>query len=408
MTKQKRGDCMSVQDRFLRYVSIDTQSDPESPTAPSTMKQLDLARLLKEEMEEMGLSDVYLSDTGVVYGTLKADQPAGLEAIGLIAHMDTAKEMPGKDVKPRVIHAWDGNKIQLNEKWSMTKEAFPALNDVVGDDTVVTDGTTLLGADDKAGIAIILETVQQMAKESGRKRDIYVAFTPDEEIGRGVENFELDRFPVEFAYTLDGGEVHGVEYETFNAAGAKITIQGASVHPGSAKDKMVNAALIGAEYAMMMPGYMTPAHTEGREGFIHLISIEGDCEHAALEYILRDHDKEGLKAKKAILEQAAAMIRTLYGNVIDVNIYDQYENMKDYMHGDFRAVNKACEALRACGLEPVSLPVRGGTDGAVLTAKGLITPNLGTGGGNYHGRFEFVSVNKMEKMMDVLRHIIEE
>ncbi|MCF0245294.1 MAG: tripeptide aminopeptidase PepT, partial [Ileibacterium sp.] len=245
---------MSVQDRFLRYVSIDTQSDPESPTAPSTMKQLDLARLLKEEMEEMGLSDVYLSDTGVVYGTLKADQPAGLEAIGLIAHMDTAKEMPGKDVKPRVIHAWDGNKIQLNEKWSMTKEAFPALNDVVGDDIIVTDGTTLLGADDKAGIAIILETVQQMAKESGRKRDIYVAFTPDEEIGRGVENFELDRFPVEFAYTLDGGEVHGVEYETFNAAGAKITIQGASVHPGSAKDKMVNAALIGAEYAMMMPG----------------------------------------------------------------------------------------------------------------------------------------------------------
>ena len=399
---------MSILDRFLRYIALDTQSDPESMTSPSTEKQLVLARMLKEEMEEIGLEDVYLSDTGVVYGTLKADQPAVKEPIGFIAHMDTAQEMPGKNVKPRIIQSWDGSKINLNDQWSMTMEDFPALNAVMGDDIIVTDGTTLLGADDKAGIAIIMETMANLARETGRKRDLVIAFTPDEEVGRGVENFELERFPVAYAYTLDGGEVEGVEYETFNASSAKIWIEGKSIHPGSAKDKMVNAALIAAQYAMLMPGYMTPTHTQGREGFIHLIHLEGDCEQARLEYILRDHEKAGLAAKKDLIEKAAEMIRCEHGDIIKVEIKDQYENMRDYMNGDFRAVDKACAALRKAGIEPESLPVRGGTDGAMLTQRGLITPNLGTGGGNYHGRFEFVSVNKMEKMMEVLKNIAED
>lgn len=398
---------MSIEDKFLKYVSYDTQSDEESITTPSTLKQLKLAEALAEECRQMGFDSVVLDEGGVVYALLKGN---GLdkEAIGLLAHMDTAMEISGADIKPRIVKNYDGGTIVLNEEYSMNPEQFPILEKVVGDDLIVTDGTTLLGADDKAGIAIIMQTLEEIISSGVPHGDIAVAFTPDEEVGRGVESFDLEKFPVEYAYTVDGGNPAGIDYETFNAASAKIDIQGVSIHPGDAKDKMVNACLAAMEFNALLPEKEIPACTSNREGFYHLVSMDGNVDHARLNYILRDHDKEQFEARKQAILKAAETINATYGpGTATAHVRDQYYNMVEFMK-DERPVEKARQALKAAGLEPVSKPVRGGTDGAMLSARGLFTPNLGTGSGNHHGRYEFASIQKMNKMVEVIKNILLE
>lgn len=399
---------MSALDKFLKYVSFDTQSDPESETVPSTAKQLVLARVLEQELKDLGLSDVKLADTGVVYATLPATQGRENDVqIGLISHMDTAGEMSGKDVRPRIIKNYDGGVIELNEEFSMSPERFGELNKVIGDDLVVTDGTTLLGGDDKAGIAIIMESLEKMIKEGRPHGTVWVAFTPDEEIGKGVEHFDYGHFKADFAYTVDGGDIEYVEYETFNAALADVTFTGRSIHPGSAKGRMINAAAAAVQFASVLPQWQRPEFTEGYEGFLHLLHMEGECEKAHLQYLIRDHDRTLFEKKKEILRNAQALVNSLYEGCCHLEIHDQYYNLKDYMNGDMHSVERAKKALREAGLEPRSNPIRGGTDGAVLSQNGLITPNLGTGMANCHGRYEFVSVNKMEQMSDIVCDILE-
>lgn len=402
---------MSIEDKFLRYVSCDTQSNPNSSTSPSTAKQLVLADILKSELEAMGLEDVRRTEEGIVYATLPATGSADgkkYSSIGLIAHMDTAQEITGKDVKPRIIRHWNGRKIQLNDEYSMSPNDFPQLNRVIGDDIVVTDGTTLLGADDKAGVAIIMQTVEELKNEHPEHGKIMVAFTPDEEIGRGTENFDLEYFDVDFAYTIDGGDIEEVDYETFNAAQATVTIHGKSIHPGASKHLMINAAQIAAQFAMLMPQDQTPATTEGREGFIHLLGLEGKCEYARLVYIIRDFDSWEFTRRKELMKDAVKLINTQYGNVASIEIEDQYENMFNYIQKDLQAVDRAYAGLHKLGIHGKSNPVRGGTDGSMLSAKGLITPNLGTGGGNCHGRFEFASLDEMKTMVRILKEIAKE
>lgn len=399
---------MSALDKFLKYVSFDTQSDPERETVPSTAKQLVLARVLEQELKDLGLSDVKLADTGVVYATLPATQGRENDVqIGLISHMDTAGEMSGKDVRPRIIKNYDGGVIELNEEFSMSPERFGELNKVIGDDLVVTDGTTLLGGDDKAGIAIIMESLEKMIKEGRPHGTVWVAFTPDEEIGKGVEHFDYGHFKADFAYTVDGGDIEYVEYETFNAALADVTFTGRSIHPGSAKGRMINAAAAAVQFASVLPQWQRPEFTEGYEGFLHLLHMEGECEKAHLQYLIRDHDRTLFEKKKEILRNAQALVNSLYEGCCHLEIHDQYYNLKDYMNGDMHSVERAKKALREAGLEPRSNPIRGGTDGAVLSQNGLITPNLGTGMANCHGRYEFVSVNKMEQMSDIVCDILE-
>ena len=398
---------MAVEKRLMHYASFDTQSSEESTSAPSTKKQLELAKDLKKECEALGFDSVKLTDTGIVYAYLNANTTKEMDRIGFIAHMDTASEITGANVKCRVIQDYDGSKIQLNEEYSMAPDEFPALSNCIGDDLIVTDGTTLLGADDKAGIAIILEAMEQLIQSKKEHGFIAVAFTPDEEVGRGVENFDLDQFPVDYAYTIDGDRIDSVDYETFNAAQAVVTFQGTSIHPGDAKDRMVNACLLAMEYANTLPKKQTPSHTQGRQGFYHMVSMEGICENAKLTYIIRNHSKQNFLAQKAKMEAIAAKMNEKYGDRVHVSIRDQYENMRQYMHGDMRSVNKAKYALRQCGISPISTPVRGGTDGAMLTVRGLICPNLGTGSFNHHGRFEFASVQKMQKMVEIVLKIVE-
>lgn len=399
---------MSVIDKFLHYVSFDTQSDEHSTTAPSTMKQLDLAKELEKELHDLGIENAKVDPYGIVYASLAPTSGKENEkAIGLIAHMDTAGEMSGKDVHPRIVKAYAGDDIVLNEQFSMNPGQFPALNAVIGDDVIVTDGTTLLGADDKAGVAIIMAALEKILTENIPHGQLWIAFTPDEEVGRGVENFDLEKFPADFAYTVDGSEIDCVDYETFNAAMAEVKFKGASIHPGEAKDKMINAAGLAVTYASMLPQWAKPEHTCDREGFIHLLEMSGDCENASLSFIVRDHDHDLFEHKKEIMKDVAKYINDLYPESCTVTLRDQYLNMKDYMHGDFEAVERAKAALEKCGITPRSLPIRGGTDGAMLTKRGLITPNLGTGGGNFHGRFEFASIQKMEKMVDVVCQILK-
>ena len=398
---------MAVEKRLMHYASFDTQSSEESSTAPSTAKQLVLAKELAEECESLGFDHVELTKEGIVYAYLNANCDEEFDRIGFIAHMDTASEITGANVKCRIVKNYDGKTIQLNSEYSMDPEEFPALNTVIGDDLIVTDGNTLLGADDKAGIAIILEAIDQLIASKKNHGFIAVAFTPDEEIGRGVENFDLKKFPVDYAYTIDGDRIDSVDYETFNAAQAVVTFQGTSIHPGDAKDRMVNASLLAVQYASYLPKLQTPAHTCGRQGFYHLVGMEGICEDAKLTYIIRNHSKKNFIAQKEKMVHIADIMNKKYGNRVSVQIRDQYENMRQYMNGDMRSVNKAKYALRQCGISPISVPVRGGTDGAMLTAQGLICPNLGTGSFNHHGRFEFASVQKMQKMVEIVLKIVE-
>ncbi|TGY66684.1 peptidase T [Dubosiella muris] len=397
---------MSAADKLLNYVTFDTQSDENSETTPSTEKQRKLARALVKECQALGMDEVREKD-GTVYATLEANTSEPRTPIGFVAHMDTASELSGANVKARRVERYDGGVIALNEQYAMDPATFPALKKVVGDDLIVTDGTTLLGADDKAGIAIIMQALEEIIRDDAPHGRIAVAFTPDEEIGRGVDHFDLSLFPVEYAYTVDGDRIDAVDYETFNAAQATVSIQGTSIHPGDAKDRMVNAALLAVEFASMLPEDQTPAKTEGREGFYHLVSMEGECESATLTYILREHDAEKFEKQIETIERVRDTLNEKYGDRIEVAVRRQYANMKDYMKGDMRAVERARKAIEKAGLEPVSIAVRGGTDGAMLTQRGLICPNLGTGSYNHHGRFEFASVQQMDRMVRIVRDIVE-
>lgn len=397
---------MSVEEKLLKYVTYDTQSDDSSSTIPSTAKQLALAKVLAEECAKLGFDSVK-EKQGTVYALLETNTKEHFDAIGLIAHMDTAQELSGKNVKPRIVKNYDGKTIQLNERYQMDPSYFPSLKNREGHDLIVTDGTTLLGADDKAGLAIIMQTMEEVIQSKKPHGKIAVAFTPDEEIGRGVVAFDLDEFPVDYAYTVDGDRVNAIDYETFNAAQATITIQGTSIHPGEAKDKMVNAALLAVEFASHLPKDEIPAKTEGRQGFYHLVSIEGVCESAKLVYILREHDLEKFENQIATVEKIGAEMNAIYGNRIEVHIQKQYANMKEYMHDDMKSVEKAKRAIQKAGFEPVSTAIRGGTDGAMLTERGLICPNLGTGSYNHHGRFEFADIQEMNTMVEIVKDILE-
>ena len=398
---------MRVEERFLKYVVVDTQSDEYSQTSPSTEKQLVLANMLAAELKGLGLENAHVDEYGVVYGKLAANAQ-GYPAIGLNAHMDTATDLSGANVKPRTIHSYDGGVIHLNEEVEMDPAQFPLLKEHVGEDLIVTDGTTLLGADDKAGIAEIMTMAETLLQESREHGKICLAFTPDEEVGRGTDHFRVPEFGADFAYTVDGGEVDCVDYENFNAASAEIQIQGLSIHPGSAKDKMINALLVAMEFHSMLPVQKNPAYTEGYEGFHHLTDLHGECEHAYMSYIIRNHSEELFEQQKAEFQRVADYLNQKYPeNTVQLQIHDSYANMRTIIEKDMRIIELVKTSMKQIGLEPRSMAIRGGTDGARLTYDGLPCPNLGTGGYNYHGKYEFASIQEMQKSVELLLKIVE-
>ena len=396
----------TVSERFLRYVSFDTQSDEESATCPSTAKQKVLGQAIVEEMLTMGIADARMDEHGYVYGTVPGDQ--SLPTIGLIAHMDTAPGCSGANIKPQIVE-YNGGDVCLNAEQGiyMSPVDFPSLNNHHGKHLIVTDGTTLLGADDKAGVAEILTAAERLMTSGVNHATLKIGFTPDEEIGRGADKFDIKGFGADYAYTSDGGAIGGIEYENFNAASVKATFYGRSIHPGSSKNKMVNAIVIAMEYAGMMPPAQRPEHTEGYEGFIHLMDIQGDVEKTSLAFIIRDHDMAKFQEKKALMESAAAYIKAKYGeNAMDLSIRDSYFNMKQCIEPCMFVVERAMKAMAAVGMKPEALPIRGGTDGARLSYEGLPCPNLCTGGENYHGRFEYIPVEDMELCVDMLVELL--
>ncbi len=396
----------TVQERFLRYVSFDTQSCEFSETCPSTDKQKLLGAALVEEMKEMGIQDAFMNENGYVYGTVPGDP--SLPTIGLIAHMDTSPDCSGANIQAKVL-PYTGADLCLNEEKGifLRSSDYPSLHAHVGKRLVVTDGTTLLGADDKAGIAEILTAAEQLLHSGAPHGKICVGFTPDEEIGRGADLFDIPGFGAKFAYTVDGGDVDGVEYENFNAAAALVEIKGFSVHPGESKNKMINASNVAMEFHMALPTMARPEHTEGREGFYHLTDISGDVSNAKLEYILRDHDAAKLEEKKQTMEHIAKCLNERYGaDTVKVQIKDSYQNMAEQIKPHFHLIETADEAIRMAGLEPVHVPVRGGTDGARLSWEGLPCPNLGTGGFNFHGPAECITVERMDKAVEIIQNII--
>lgn len=400
---------MRAYERFLKYVAYPTMSDETTGTTPSTAKQLVLARALCEELLALGLSDARVDEFGYVYASLPANVDGECNTIGFIAHMDTSSEASDENIRSRIVK-YEGGDILLNEEKGiyMTVADYPYLADFVGQSLIVTDGTTLLGADDKAGIAEIMTALEYIVRGELPHGKISVAFTPDEEIGEGADHFDVEGFGAEYAYTVDGGSLGEVEYENFNAAGAKITVHGVSIHPGSAKDKMKNAARIASEFDSLLPEDEIPERTEGYEGFHHLLSIEGGCELATLAYIIRDHDMEKFLAKKAQFEAAAAEINARYGaGTLEMKLFDSYFNMKEKITPNAFIVDRATEAMTQLGVKPIVVPIRGGTDGARLSFIGLPCPNLCTGGANFHSRFEFVSVDAMDKITDILVRIAE-
>lgn len=401
----------SILDRFIRYVKIDTQSQHDSESYPSTAKQLDLAKLLEKELRELGLSDVELDQYGYVTATLASNIEKDCPTVGFIAHMDTSPDASGENVKPRIIENYDGKDILLNEEENLilSPQVFPNLLKYKGESIVVTDGTTLLGADDKAGIAAIMDAMRYLLEHPEVKHGkIKVGFTPDEEVGAGVEYFDVPKFGADFAYTIDGGETGELEYESFNAAGARLIISGVSVHPGTAKGVMRNALLVAMEFQSLLPVFDRPEHTEKREGFIHLTQMSGLVEEAQLNYIIRDHDRQLFEAKKQIVRDAAAYLQTKYGeDVVELEIKDQYYNMGDVLKEHPEVVELARAAYRDLDIEPREIPIRGGTDGSRLSFMGLPTPNIFCGGHNGHGPFEFLSVSGLEKSRDVIVKIAE-
>ncbi len=392
----------SVVERFLRYVSYETTSDEFSETCPSTPKQRLLGEQLVKEMLEMGIEDARIDENGYVYGSIPGD-PA-LPAIGLIAHMDTAPDASGANIKAKIV-PFDGSDICLNEEQGiyLRESEYPALALHHGKHLIVTDGTTLLGADDKAGVAEILAAAEYLKTARIKHATLKIAFTPDEEIGRGADKFDIPGFGADYAYTCDGGLIGEMEYETFNAAGATVDFKGLNIHPGSAKGKMVNAQYIAMEFQSLLPAAQKPEYTEGYEGFLHLTDMEGSVEHARLRYIIRDHDIAKFTEKKEIMAAAAGFLNRKYGEgTVTLTVKDSYYNMREKIEPCFYIVERAMKAMEAVGMDARTSPVRGGTDGARLSYEGLPCPNLCTGGDNYHGRFEYIPVEDMEKCVEML------
>ena len=399
---------MELKERFLKYVGFDTQSDPESEKFPSTEKQLVLLKYLAEEMKALGLTEVEMDRYGYVMGTIPATP--GYEnrpVIGFISHVDTSPDMNGADIHPQIIPDYDGKDIRLNGNLMMTVKDFPELTFFKGHTLITTDGTSLLGADDKAGIAEILTAAEYLMQHPEVAHGkIRIGFTPDEEVGRGVDFFDVKRFGALFAYTMDGGFEGELEYENFNAAGVKIAIQGRNIHPGYAKDKMLNALQVATEINGMLPAWERPEHTEGYEGFYHLTSIGGGVETASMEYIIRDHSREKFEARKQFMTEVAQFVNRKYGEgVVDLTIKDQYYNMREMVEPHPEVIEKAMEAMKEAGVEPIVRPIRGGTDGARLSYMGLPCPNLFTGGMNFHGKYEYCSLNTMEKAMQTILNL---
>lgn len=395
-------------ERFLRYVKIDTQSDPNSNTVPSTEKQKDLSRLLVKELNEIGVN-AFLDDFGYVYAKLESNVSHDVTPIGFIAHVDTSFDAPGANVKPRIIKNYDGSDIKLNDYITMNSKNSPALKKVIGDDIIVTDGNTLLGADDKAGVAEIMELVHILVENPNIKHgDIYICFTPDEEIGRGADHFNYDWFKADFAYTLDGSQVGEIEYENFNAASAKLTFIGKSIHPGSAKLQMVNSMHLAFEFHSLLPTFLNPAYTENYEGFNHLSNINGEVEETTMHYIIRNHDKQLFEQQKNDFKLITKFINDKYNyEAVKLEINDSYYNMYEVIKDHMHIVELAKKAIENQGLTPITNPIRGGTDGARLTFEGLPCPNLGTGCFNFHGRMEFASINQMEKALNIALEIVK-
>lgn len=391
-------------ERLIRYAKIDTQSDFENDATPSTPGQWDLLAELEKEMKNIGLEEVEVDDHGYLFGTLPANTEEQRPVIGFLAHVDTATDFTGKGVNPQRVENYDGKDISLNDKVTMKTADFPALQNYIGHTLITTDGTTLLGADNKAGIAEIMTAMEYLIEhpeiEHGKIR---VGFTPDEEIGRGPHKFDVARFGADYAYTMDGGPLGELQYESFNAASAKLTVHGTSVHPGSAKNKMVNAITVATRFQAEMPSDEVPEKTEGYEGFIHLNNFNGSVEQAVLQYIVRDFDKDKFEAKKRHMEQVAATLQKEFGEqAIELELEDQYYNMREKIEPVMEIVDQAEQAMKTLGLSPDIIPVRGGTDGSQLSYMGLPTPNIFTGGENYHGKFEFISAENMEKATQVI------
>lgn len=395
--------------RFTTYVKVDTQSNEESVHCPSTDGQWTLLRMLRDELESIGMEEVHLDENGYLFATLPGNTDKEVPVIGFLAHVDTAPDFTGKNVNPQIIENYDGKAIVLNKEQGvvLSPDEYPNLKNYIGQTLITTDGTTLLGADDKAGVAEIMTAMDYLLKHPEIKHGkIRVAFTPDEEIGRGPHKFDVKTFGADFAYTMDGGPLGELEYETFNAASAKITVRGNNIHPGSAKGKMIHSAKIAMELHNLLPEDEVPERTEGYEGFYHLLSIHGDVEQTKLYYIIRDHDREKFEAKKANLQSIVNRLKEKYGeDKITLELADQYYNMKEKIEPVKEIVDIAHDAMKSLGIEPVISPVRGGTDGSQLSYMGLPTPNIFAGGENMHGKYEYVSVETMEKAVQVIVEI---
>lgn len=401
---------MSAEERLIRYCRVDTQSDPKNDgETPSTEKQFDLAKILEQELKELGLENVELDEHCYVYGWLPANTDVKAKTVGFIAHMDTAPDFSGKDVKPRIIENFDGNDIVLNPEVVLKMEDFPQMRNLKGKRLMVTDGNTLLGADDKAGVTCIMEAMAYLHEHPEVKHGrIAVAFTPDEEIGNGPKYFDVKKFGADFAYTMDGGEIAEFSEETFNAASASVAFKGFSIHPGSAKNKMVNAASLACQFQEILPEHMTPEHTAGREGFIHLTEMNGSTEEAHLAYIIRDHDAKKLAEKKQLLIQTASYINIMHGEgSCEITFKDAYHNMYEVLKDVPEVRQIAWKSLEELGIEPHDEPIRGGTDGAELSFRGLPCPNLGNGGGNFHGRYEYCVIEELEQACQLVLNIIK-
>jgi len=401
----------SAKDRFLHYISIDTQSAYDQENIPSTKKQFDLANLLVKELNELGLQGVSVDENCYVMATLPANTPKKLPVIGFVAHMDTSPDASGTHVKPRIIEKYDGKEIVLNQSLGlhMNLHDFPELEKYIGQELIVTDGNTLLGADDKAGVAAIMSALEVLTSHPELKHGtLKIGFTPDEEVGRGADLFDVKKFGADFAYTVDGGEIGEMEYETFNAAQAVVLVHGKNVHPGSAKNKMINSIHVAQEFDAMLPASERPEYTTGYEGFYHLMQTSGDIETTKLVYIVRDHNRQLFESRKARLQAAAAYLNGVYGSgTVEVNLKDQYYNMREKLEPVFHIVELAKEALIAVGIEPIISPVRGGTDGSRLSFMGLPCPNLFAGGLYFHGRYECLPTRSLEKAVEVILKIVE-
>ena len=400
---------MDIIERFLNYTKFDTQSSEESTTVPSTSKQLLFAEYLKKELEREGLDDVELDEKGYIYATLKANTKENVPVIGFISHYDTSPDCSGAGVNAQILNNYDGSDITLSEGIVSSPKKFPELLQHIGEDLIVTDGHTLLGADDKAGIAEIVQAMIYLQEHKEIKHGkIRIAFNPDEEIGMGAHHFDVEKFGCDWAYTMDGGDVGELEFENFNAASAKVSIKGVSVHPGYAKGKMINANALAAEFAAMLPADETPETTEGYQGFYHLLSINSNIEQAKLSYIIRDHDRDKFEARKRFVQRCAEQMNEKYGEgTVEAVVSDQYYNMKEKIDSQMHVIDLVLKAMQETGVAPKVRPIRGGTDGAQLSFRGLPCPNIFAGGVNFHGPYEFVSIQSMEKAMQVIVKICE-